>query len=1308
MADICVQCAIQDADRPELNDLSLIIVEAQRNGLVELERVTSTMWKQRDHIPTPAPSELVLVVMSEKHGELGYSYIKCLDERGGQFRTTLSAEFRLISLRLDSRWDLELEVSEHVTNSPALSISFKVYENLLVYFSEQMLSDPLLSLKMSQCLPDDDPIKAHGLLHVGHDLLQKFAITQDIADIDASVNAFEEALTLLSGEDDIHMIAGFLHDAGIAYQRRSKSFCNVEDMDKAIDRMKRALALLSNGHERLPTVLGNLGIFLMDRFEQTGDVDDLMHSIKLEQQAVDLTPDDHVDLPNRLGNLGKLLSRRFEQLGDLSDLLQAIKVQQQAVDLTPEDQTVLPERLRNLGKSFLRRFERTGDPDDIGKSIQLQQRVVDLTPEDDADMPFLLENLGDLIKRRCQRTGNLHDIQKSIQLQQQAVDLTPLGHDDLPFHLNRLGNAFLFRFEQIGDPADVEESIKLQQQAVDLTPEGHADLPSWLTSLGASLLLRFERKGDPEDLGKSIQLQRKVIELTPEGDIHLASRLDNLGASMTCRFEQSGDLNDIEQSIRLRQQALDLIPEGHIDLPSHLKNLGNSFFRRYSLTKDIHDISMAIQFHQQAVDLTPEEHLDFASRLNSLGTSYLSRFEQIKDLEDVEKSIQLHQRAVDLTPKGRAELPLLLNNLGISFVRRFQQTGDLDDIGMSIQLWNRAIDYIPEGHANISAIQSNRANSLLRLFDTSDSPEDFLLAHSNYRTSAMSAGGPPSVSLQSARKWARLSNLVDETETLAAHERVVNLIPLVAGLENTSKRRHELLTELSRDSTTAAAAALSQRQPSKAVEWLEAGRCVVWNQINQLRTPLDDLRTHHPELADHLRRLSTELEQLGSRADPRQPDAELPMQVQVSLEAEMYNQLRLTKKRKQLLEDIREIPGFESFLCPKACADLMRAVPNDGAVVIINSDDDRCDAIILVAGRKEPTYIPLDKFPHDRAKALADGLHFRLAPHEFRSRYVEDEKFDPRKLGRYPSPKPGDDVKEMLRALWNDLVDPVLQFLGYTGERADTDLPRIWWCPTGPFAFLPIHAAGIYGPDGESSRACLADYVVSSYIPTLSILDRLRSRISEEPLDGVLLISQPDTPGQSSIPNTRAEAIRTRKELEKRGIRTAWYNGEDATVARVSKSMKSYSSIHLACHASQNITNPLESAIYLHDGTLELSEIMKMDLPKADLAFLSACQTSVGARNLPEEAVHLAAGMLTAGYRSVVATMWSISDHHAPEVAETFYKCLLNDESREGVVELDITGSARALHIAVQALRRKLGYSTEDLLKWIPYVHYGI
>ncbi|KAJ3538529.1 hypothetical protein NMY22_g5126 [Coprinellus aureogranulatus] len=119
---------------------------------------------------------------------------------------------------------------------------------------------------------------------------------------------------------------------------------------------------------------------------------------------------------------------------------------------------------------------------------------------------------------------------------------------------------------------------------------------------------------------------------------------------------------------------------------------------------------------------------------------------------------------------------------------------------------------------------------------------------------------------------------------------------------------------------------------------------------------------------------------------------------------------------------------------------------------------------------------------------------------------------------------------------------------------------------------------------------------------------------------------------------------------------------------------------------------------------------MKLDLKGADLAFLSACQTGEGDRGIPEEAVHLAAAMLNAGYRGVVATMWSIQDGYAPEVAQDFYEHLLGACNRDdrGLVHLDGSNAAYALHYAVQQLRKKMDVSDIGFLAWVPYVHFGL
>ena len=196
------------------------------------------------------------------------------------------------------------------------------------------------------------------------------------------------------------------------------------------------------------------------------------------------------------------------------------------------------------------------------------------------------------------------------------------------------------------------------------------------------------------------------------------------------------------------------------------------------------------------------------------------------------------------------------------------------------------------------------------------------------------------------------------------------------------------------------------------------------------------------------------------------------------------------------------------------------------------------------------------------------------------------------------------------------------------------------------------------------------------------------------------------------IPATKTEIKSVQLVLDKYKISYTAIEDEGATLEAVLNGLKSNASVHLACHAIQDTSEPLRSGFYLHDGRLELAEIMKKSLPKAQLAFLSTCQTSTGNERLSEEAVHLAAGMLAAGYRGVVATMWSIQDKYGPVVAKDFYDSLLSgalgkegeDAGRDG---LDSTGGAHSLHVAIKHLRDSLGTSEVSFLAWVPYVYIG-
>lgn len=265
-------------------------------------------------------------------------------------------------------------------------------------------------------------------------------------------------------------------------------------------------------------------------------------------------------------------------------------------------------------------------------------------------------------------------------------------------------------------------------------------------------------------------------------------------------------------------------------------------------------------------------------------------------------------------------------------------------------------------------------------------------------------------------------------------------------------------------------------------------------------------------------------------------------------------------------------------------------------------------------------------------------------------------------------------------------------------------MPRIWWCPTGPLTFLPIHAAGLYGrDDGFGSK--LSDFVISSYTPSLAaLIQGSRPRAQSEQEFQLLAVAQPSADGQSRLPGTNLE-IKRIEECARGKICVCPLVEHQATIARVEEGMMKSGLVHFACHGIQDINTPTESALLLAGSSrLTLKRIIKLSLPSAELAFLSACQTATGDKKLEEESVHLAAGMLLAGYRGVIATMWSIMDNDAPQVAADVYEHLFKTSS------IDLTRAAEALHLAVINLRERQdsqGRKT-SFFQWVPFIHLGV
>ena len=115
-----------------------------------------------------------------------------------------------------------------------------------------------------------------------------------------------------------------------------------------------------------------------------------------------------------------------------------------------------------------------------------------------------------------------------------------------------------------------------------------------------------------------------------------------------------------------------------------------------------------------------------------------------------------------------------------------------------------------------------------------------------------------------------------------------------------------------------------------------------------------------------------------------------------------------------------------------------------------------------------------------------------------------------------------------------------------------------------------------------------------------------------------------------------------------------------------------YQIVHFATHGVLNAEYPPLSGIVLtmvdengvhRDGVMPLNDIYNLDL-SAQLTVLSACKTALGEDVKGEGIVGLTHGFMSAGSKSVVASLWKVDDRATAALMSKFYESMLKDRLR--------------------------------------------
>ncbi|KAA1477031.1 TPR-like protein [Dentipellis sp. KUC8613] len=1193
---------------------------------------------------------------------------------------------------------------------------------------EKSAGDAPQSSSSSEALPapgdNNDAVeawldKAMRCEAMAQSLCARFEQTGHLPDIDNAILALREALDIIPAQHEY--VSKFLSNLAYLYEVRFDRSGILEDIDQSIAIREQLLAEVASDVSKQPDRLISLAVLLCSRFQHSGELADIDKAILLEREAISLVPESDASYFRYMSHLGMALSIRFERKGQRVDLDESIAVQERTISLAPNDYPGKPNYYNNFGGTLLRRFEYLGNLADIDRAISMGQRAVSLVSDGHPVKPEYLNNLSGSCAARFERLGNLSDLEQSIKAAENAISLAPYPSAGL---YSTLGAAYSSRFRRLGEPVDLDKAIECNKVSMSLAPEDHAAKPVYLNNLSISLRNSFLHLGQLTDIDAAILQEQQAVGITPPDHNDYPQYVGNLATMLSLRFLQLGESKDIDEAIALAERAVNATPKGHPAMPDRLITLANCFTRRYERFGTNAGLDDAILAYREAVDLTADDDRMKPGRLNNLGGPLLRRFEHFGSPReaDLELAISVLQKATALTQEGHAEMPLILGNLGMALRDRYEHRGRVEDIQESIAKLEQAVSLTPDGLSAKSRYLNNLGDSFAAHFARSDNRTGSAdKAIEAFQTSAKSVGGSPSLRLYAAREWAKICLKRDGVPSLEAHTIVMSLVPRVVWLGSGISQRYEDVMSISGAVNEAAAAAIQLQDYTSALEWLEQGRAIVWGQMIHLRTPVDDLEATEPTLAKQLRDVSHQLERAGY---PQSSGSVADTTDRLSVQQEVDLQHKLAARWESLIETVRSLPGFENFLRPRTIAELSLAA-QDGAIVVVNMHRSRCDALIL---RRAPDvqlqHVALPRMSYQLGQDMRSLMHQMLSSSNVRqgeskpvrSQVSDELLLSPELWSKVTEPAVGDESEQergsriasvgnmsvferVLKILWLDLVKPIIDVLGHErkpdGALGET-LPHVTWCGTGPMAFLPLHAAGIYDESDQAQK--VFEYVVSSYTPSITPLLAVRSPTKQPLPKGILAISQSHTPSKPALPGAIEELDAIKKLFDSSDA--SYLQEESATVASVINTMDERPWIHLACHGVQRADDPTKSGFCLEDGMLELSAIMEKSLQHAELAFLSACQTATGDEKRPDEGIHLAAGMLLAGYHSVLGTMWSIKDRDAPVVAGEVYRYLL-----QGDGERNSRRAAYALHRAVARLRATL--QKNEFVRWVPFIHVG-
>jgi tetratricopeptide (TPR) repeat protein len=1080
--------------------------------------------------------------------------------------------------------------------------------------------------------------------------------------------------------------------------------------------------------DRLPARLAALTQKAQEMFGQAAAADDLKgitQAVSLFEDIADISRREHpAEHWIAVVNLAAALIAQAEAGGPDSLLDSALDVLERHPAIFAAGR-MHASYLEKKGQAQLTKAKRTGSKSVMREAVRTRKKRVELTPRGYPGHDAAMADLGITLLHSGAMFRSLADLDEAVAVLQ-AVKKSPDGSADRAAVLSALGNARLERFLRDAKRNQGELAIALadHQEAVDELSPGNINALTLESDFASALMRVHEKTGDRRALDMSVDTLRRVVDLTPKGSVRRAELLNNLVSVLLKQYESYGDPAILDEAIWTGRDAVAATKPGHIQLASCLDGLAKGLFRRGELRGTLLDLDEAAVLSGQAVRATSPGHSYLPMRLALHAQVLLNYLPSTPKLEDAARdlgyaaslmrhddperavieanhgailevlanahgdqgaqlqlaveAVRLTRKAADSTPPGNSQYPIRLLNFVVASATLARLSHDVAVLGDPLR---RCESFNGQERADSQAamVAAGFASALTVRHELTGDPAAMPAAIAAYQRAAVDTRLSVFRRLHAAQVGAVLASRCDETGlSLGLYALAIELLDSAAwrGMERRDQER--MLAQYAGLPSDAAAMAITAGEPETAVEFLERGRGVLLDRQFDDSADLARLHQASPELAKKFENLRRELDSIVI-PDLEADELDIPNRPP-DQESEADQRSALARQIDNLIADIRKLPG---------CADLFRSpafpalIQETGRrlIVIVNISDYRCDALIV-----SETGVAVTELPALTKPEVEEAATF------FRTRAVKAFR-----SGRVSQAARGEMI-DKLKWLWDSVADPILRSLGIsTSDAIEKRRPKIYWCPTGPAAFLPLHAAGCHGDSASTTQLTVMDRAASVYIPKLRVLAAgfADKPVLTEDLQKPLIVSMPETPGQPLLPSAQEEA----DHLEGLFPEGTPLIGPTATREAVLTCMKTHSWFHFCVHGVTDDHTPVNGGLELIDGRLTIRHLMNLRLPAARFAFLGACATHYGAADVPDENVTISTALCISGCQHVVATLWPVGDRQAADFSRRVYGQLADLSDARPTLHPEDT--AEGVRAAACAVRDAYPGQPE---RWVPFV----